>query len=405
MRLAIIQNLYKNYIETFQKVKKDQLTSYNDCLSVLQEDSFSWSGAWGDILCNYDIEVFELYVNYSSLNYWWCIEKGIQNDTLSTEDILIRQLKDLKIDIILNTDVKILKSNFIKRVKETTKVKHAYAHICSPYFSYLDITEYDGIFTCLHHYVRLFNEFGKKAIYLPHAFNLKILRKTEQILAKPKINKIFFAGGVLKGKELHDDREELLLEFVKRNLPLEFYSELFYYNRVKGYSMASLKKSVYFLIKILRLLSVKDTTLNKIPVIKEGLSWKYLPGDIVNKVLLKIANKPLYGIELFSIMQGYTTSLNIHGGAAQDEAANMRLFEATGVGSALVTDYKSNLSDFFDIDTEVLTYKSIPEAIEKAKFLIDNPSVAEQMGVAAKKRVLKDHTFQNRAPIIANALS
>ena len=103
-------------------------------------------------------------------------------------------------------------------------------------------------------------------------------------------------------------------------------------------------------------------------------------------------------------MQNQLISLNTHGGVSKNEAANMRLFEATGVGSLLLTDYKDNLDSFFKIDTEILAYNSIQEAVEKAMYLLDNPSVALRISEAGKKRVLQDHTFYNRAPILAEGL-
>jgi hypothetical protein len=35
-------------------------------------------------------------------------------------------------------------------------------------------------------------------------------------------------------------------------------------------------------------------------------------------------------------------------------ATNQRLYEVTGVGSVLVTDWKSNMPDLFDLDREVV---------------------------------------------------
>lgn len=404
MRLAIIQNLYTNYIVNFQETNSNELTSYANCLNLLQQDAFSWNGVWGRELAQYDFEVFELYINYDRLNYHWCAENGFKYNDLSIEDILFEQLKAYRIDVVFNTEVKLLKTHFIKRIKEISGVSAILAHVCSPYFSQFDLLEYDGIFTCVHHFVNLFKSYGMTAFYLPHCFNPQIIKKIRPDKIAPKINSVLFAGGVIKGQDLHDDREQLLLAFLNNNVPLSFFSDLFYYNHTKSYGMSIAKRGIYHFIKILRHLKINEESINKIPIIKEGLSWKYLPGKTVDKRLIKAAQKPLYGLDFFSKMQNYSVSLNIHAGAAKDEAANLRLFEASGVGSALITDYKSNLSDFFDIDNEVVAYKSFPEAVEKAKYLLDNPAIAVKIGKAGQQRTLKDHTFHNRAPIIAEGI-
>lgn len=401
MRLALIQNLYPNYIKDFEDLNASELVSYQSCLNLLQEDCFSWNGAWGKELAKYDFEVFELYVNYDKLNYYWCLENGFDKARLSIEDILIEQLKAFKIDLVLNTDVKTLRTPFIRRIKDIKNIKGVFAHVCSPYFSKFDLVEYTGIFACVHHFVELFESYNIPSFYLPHCFNLSILEKISSTVKLPIVNSVLFAGGVIKGQDLHDDREKLLLEFLHKEVPLAFFSELFYHNRAKSSGIVLAKKTVYHMIKILRKAGVRDDTINKLPILKDGLSWKHLPGDLVNRELVKIAQKPLYGLDFYSKLQNYSISLNIHAGAAKDEAANMRLFEVTGIGAALVTDYKSNLSDFFDVENEIVAYKSIPEAVEKSKYLLDNPTVAARIGHAGQQRILKDHTFKNRAPIIA----
>ena len=75
----------------------------------------------------------------------------------------------------------------------------------------------------------------------------------------------------------------------------------------------------------------------------------------------------------------------------------MRLFEATGVGACLLTDYSKSLENLFDPDSEVVTYASQEECLEKAQWLIENPRHALEIGQNARKRVLAEHTFHHRA--------
>ncbi|MFO0210108.1 MAG: glycosyltransferase, partial [Pseudanabaena sp.] len=77
--------------------------------------------------------------------------------------------------------------------------------------------------------------------------------------------------------------------------------------------------------------------------------------------------------------------------------SNMRLFETTGVGSCLITDWKQNINDLFEPDREVVTYRSSSECIEKVKWLLSNPLEAEKIAKAGQHRTLKDHTFDIRS--------
>ena len=75
----------------------------------------------------------------------------------------------------------------------------------------------------------------------------------------------------------------------------------------------------------------------------------------------------------------------------------MRLFEATGMRCCLLTDFKSDIENLFEPDREIVTYKSIDEAVSKAKFLIENPDAANEIATAGQKRTFRDHTTEKQA--------
>jgi hypothetical protein len=55
-------------------------------------------------------------------------------------------------------------------------------------------------------------------------------------------------------------------------------------------------------------------------------------------------------------------ALNRHIAAAEGHANNMRLYEATGVGTCLLTDRGSNLGELFEVGREVIdTVRRLPD--------------------------------------------
>ena len=72
------------------------------------------------------------------------------------------------------------------------------------------------------------------------------------------------------------------------------------------------------------------------------------------------------------------------------------MFEATGVGACLLTDTGHNMPDLFEEDKEVITYRTIDEAVDKVNYLLAHPDEAEQIAKAGQIRTLKDHTIINR---------
>ena len=89
---------------------------------------------------------------------------------------------------------------------------------------------------------------------------------------------------------------------------------------------------------------------------------------------------------MLETLSKYSMALNYHNHHTGDCACNMRLFEATGVGCALLTDYKTDLSNYFDEGNEIVqSYKSYSDLIEKINFMTNNPKEIELIGHNAKK--------------------
>jgi spore maturation protein CgeB len=92
----------------------------------------------------------------------------------------------------------------------------------------------------------------------------------------------------------------------------------------------------------------------------------------------------------------YQIALNYHNKHTGNRACNMRLFEATGLGCALITDHKSDLHEYFEIDSEVIGYNGVEEAIEKLSFLNENPKFLERVAVTGQKKCIEEHTTEKQ---------
>jgi hypothetical protein len=106
---------------------------------------------------------------------------------------------------------------------------------------------------------------------------------------------------------------------------------------------------------------------------------------------------PVFGLDNFRVLARSRVTFNNHIDVAESHAGNMRLFEATGMGACLLTDWKQDLHEIFDPDHEVVTYKSAEECVEKVKYLLSHEKECEAIAAAGQRRTLRDHTFQRRA--------
>jgi spore maturation protein CgeB len=100
---------------------------------------------------------------------------------------------------------------------------------------------------------------------------------------------------------------------------------------------------------------------------------------------------------MFQILCDSKMTLNIHADSSPQFASNMRLFETTGVGTCLITDWKENLPELFVPDKEVVTYRNAQECAEKMKWLLDHPQERAEIAAAGMARTLREHTFMHRA--------
>jgi spore maturation protein CgeB len=85
-----------------------------------------------------------------------------------------------------------------------------------------------------------------------------------------------------------------------------------------------------------------------------------------------------------------------HHGSIPPYANNCRLYEATGVGSFLLTDWKENLHEMFEPDKEVASYRTDEECAEKIACYLEHSEERERIAHAGQERTLREHTYGQR---------
>jgi spore maturation protein CgeB len=103
-----------------------------------------------------------------------------------------------------------------------------------------------------------------------------------------------------------------------------------------------------------------------------------------------------WGREMFGIFRRSQIVINQHIGIAGDFANNMRLYEATGCGAALVTDRKTNLQELFDVGSEVVDYGDPAECLARIEGLLNEPSRCAEIGAKGQARTCNGHTYVQR---------
>jgi spore maturation protein CgeB len=105
----------------------------------------------------------------------------------------------------------------------------------------------------------------------------------------------------------------------------------------------------------------------------------------------------VWGAEMYQALRRSQVTLNSHIDMAGNEAGNMRLFEATGVGAFLLTDFKDNLHTLFEPDREVAVWRSVDDGLAAIDRALKNDADRTAIARAGQARTLAQHTYRHRA--------
>jgi len=105
----------------------------------------------------------------------------------------------------------------------------------------------------------------------------------------------------------------------------------------------------------------------------------------------------VWGADMYQALRRAKITLNSHIDMAGREAGNMRLFEATGVGAFLLTDFKDNLHNLFAPEREVVAWRSVDECLAAVDRYLANDDVRSTIAKAGQTRTMAQHTYRHRA--------
>ena len=102
-----------------------------------------------------------------------------------------------------------------------------------------------------------------------------------------------------------------------------------------------------------------------------------------------------WGREIYKIFSRSKITLNHHGDILP-YANNLRLYEATGMGALLITDWKENLHEMFEPGQEVVAYHSPEECAELVQYYLRHDAERKAIADAGQQRTLQEHTYAHR---------
>lgn len=103
-----------------------------------------------------------------------------------------------------------------------------------------------------------------------------------------------------------------------------------------------------------------------------------------------------FGLDYYNTFRKTKININVHLDIA-DNIGNMRLFEITGSGGFLLTDYHPNIEKFFKVGEEIDVFNSPEELMQKIQFYLHNDKLREQIAIKGQEKCLKQFSLYNAA--------
>ena len=398
MRLIRICTNYPDYLQQFYAQRpKLQSLGYAEQYRTLMDDCYGWADFWTHALSKLGYAVWEPVGNAELMQKAWAHEHGIQfSPEMWMTDIITAQVKAFQPDIVFVNDYRTYTADFFRCLKEECPSIRLIIGWCgAPFLDGSVFKAYDVVLSNIPEMVDRFRREGYCCKYMCHAFEPRILEKitpeTESFVD------FSFLGSIVKHSDFHNTRETILRYLIRRT-DLQMWVETS--NSPQPHQWAlPIKQFAYGVAQRIKRLPGGQPFLHALPKLQQYANMNYrpeLPGKI-DPEIVKRSSSALYGLCMYQKLYESRITLNTHIDISKQSASNMRLYEATGVGTCLLTEWQPNLHEIFEPDVDVVTYQSQEEIVEKVQYLLSHEAERRQIAKAGQQRTLKNHTFDLRA--------
>ncbi|MDO9298611.1 glycosyltransferase [Bradyrhizobium sp.] len=104
----------------------------------------------------------------------------------------------------------------------------------------------------------------------------------------------------------------------------------------------------------------------------------------------------VWGADMYQVLRRSRVTLNSHIDFTGREAGNMRLFEATGAGTFLLTDFKDNLHTLFEPDRDVAVWHGVDDCLAGIDRALRDEQSRADIARAGQARTMAQHTYRDR---------
>lgn len=390
MKIVKIMNLYPVYVDYFYRKNPGlREKTYAEQKAALDLDSFGQADYTSYMLTPLGYTVMEIRLNVEPLQRAWAKEHSFHLKATGLAGIAFEQIKRFKPDIVLfaGQDKELLRN--IRSGVPSVRLIIGFSGSAVPRSDIF--RQMDLVLSCAPEAVQHFKESGIRAVQLQHGFDPRILSRLDE---GPKRTDFSFVGQLVRNARFHLNRERIL-EKVASLTDIVIYStssEFGLPDDIKTF----FKVGIYRGLQAMNKAGISRAAMSAIPLLNKATQWQSTPIPSYSRKLKKFMKAAVFGLDMFQTLRDSKIVLNIHADSSPLFASNQRLFETTGVGTCLITDWKENIGELFETDSEAVSYKTAEECSEKVTWLLDHPEELERIAKAGQARTLRDYTISRR---------
>lgn len=347
MRFLILDTCYPAFLRAhYSRDPGLSRRSYDVQWRSLMDTFFGTADSYSHALGELGHEAHEVVANCAPLQDAWAREHGLSARrgpfALRRERIVLAQARQQRPDVVYVQNLRAFSSGLLRRLRRAGAT--IVGQIASEPPGARRLRAFDLVLTSFPHFVERFRSLGIRSEYLRIGFDPRVLVRLEREGARREQHGAVFVGALNRTQHRSGNA---LLERAARRAPIDFW----------GYGAGGWPQS------------------SPIRARFRGEAW---------------------GIEMFRVLYEARIALNRHIEVAERFANNMRLYEATGVGSLLLTDEKDNLDELFVPGREVVTYRDEDELVERVAYYLERDDERRAIARAGQERTLREHTYRRR---------
>lgn len=353
-RFMQINTFYPDYLMDFYTARGHLMNaSYDVQIDALLDDGFADSHIFTRPLRAQGFETMQVIANNSVAQGAWLREQGLAvGNKVDSALATLRQIERFAPDIVYKTDVQTLHSGFFSRLAKRPPVIAGWRGFPLP--ADTNLSAYDLILTSFD---RIFAEAQARGARHVERFHPGF-PEDSPVIKEPRHIKwdVVISGTVT---QQHQKRIQIInmLAELSRDPAAPFRLGLYMPNA--------------------SFLSPFAQSLNR------GAVWAH---------------------DMLRLLRGARIVVNIDVDAFGGQPPNMRLIEATGAGTFLLTTDHPELPTFFDPGREIDTFRTPQELAAKLLYYLAQPALADEMAARAQERCLKEHGLSKRAAWFADLM-